>query len=217
MKRLLVFGALLGWCSALLVVRFMRSGSLQFGFLAWNLFLAAIPAIAAWLFVRASEHRFTSAQIAWFMLWLLFLPNAPYITTDFVHLRESLPIPLWYDIVLLGSCAGTGLLLGYTSVADVQAVFARRFSIVAGWAVACAALFLCGFGIYLGRFLRWNSWDALTHPKQLLSDIARRSLDPFSHPGILAVTAIYGVALVLGYTALRVLHTTTREARTVRQ
>lgn len=206
LKRMVLFGALVGWCGALLVYRFIHSDSLWFGFLVWNLFLAAIPVMAAWLLIWAAHRRASwLVQALLFAIWLAFLPNAPYLLTDFVHLQERLPVPLWYDIALLGSFAGTGILLAYSSLADVQTVIARRFSAALGWTVAAIALLLSGFGIYLGRFLRWNSWDALTHPLRLLSDISERVIEPMSHPRAWGVTIIYGFALLLGYIALRVL------------
>ena len=69
----------------------------------------------------------------------MFLPNAPYLITDFVHLQERPPIPLWYDIALLASCAGTGLLFGYSSLADVQSTITRKFSPFFGWTLAFVA------------------------------------------------------------------------------
>jgi uncharacterized membrane protein len=201
----------LGWCAALLLFRFARSGSLAFGFLAWNLFLAAVPAVAAAMFARAAAKQSrVIVQVVWFIVWLVFLPNAPYIITDFVHLTPSAAIPLWYDIALLTSCAGTGLLLGYTSIADVQTVITRKFSASLGWSVVIAAIFLSGFGIYLGRFLRWNSWDTLSNPLRLFPDVAGRVLDPLAHPRMLAVTAVYGVGLFVGYVALRFWHPNAR-------
>jgi len=204
--RLLVLGALLGWCGLLLLVRVVHSSSLSFVFLVWNLILASVPALAALAFVRAAERRSPApVQAAWFALWLVFLPNAPYIVTDFMHLRPRPLVPLWYDIAILASCTGTGLLLTYTSLADVQGVMARRFSQFAGWLLAAAALLLSGFGIYLGRVLRWNSWDALSSPLQLVTAIADRALNPLSHPQTVAMTAVYGVSLLLGYGAFHVL------------
>jgi len=203
-NRLLLFGTLLSWCAALLLLRFVRSGSVAMGFLVWNLFLATIPAVAAWFFARAmTKGSSLIEQIVWFAVWLVFLPNAPYIITDFVHLTPRPGIPLWYDTALLISCAGTGLLLGYTSIADVQAVVTRRFSAVMGWLLVIAAVLLSGFGVYLGRFLRWNSWDTLTNPRQLFFEIGDRLINPLSHPQTFGVTAIYGVGLFLGYVALR--------------
>src|SRR5689334_12716492 len=127
-KRLLLFSTLLGWCAVLLLARVVHARSFAFSFLVWNLFLAAIPSFAAWLFARAAERRASAiTQFACFATWLVFLPNAPYIITDFVHLEPRPPIPLWYDIALLSSCAGTGLLLGYSSLVDVQMVVSKRF------------------------------------------------------------------------------------------
>ena len=140
-----------------------------------------------------------------FVVWLLFLPNAPYIVTDFIHLRARPPVPLWFDILLLISSAGTGLLLGYGSVMIVQRAVERRVGTRTGWLAATGALFLSAFGIYLGRFVRFNSWEALTDPMPLFSDIAYRLMNPMDHPRTFAVTALYGVALLLGYAALHAL------------
>jgi len=160
--------------------------------------------------VARSEYRRSPGiiRIAWFAAWILFLPNAPYIATDFVHLAPSPPVPLWFDVALILSCAATGLLLGFSSVAEVQAVITRSSGRATGWGVAVGALLLSGFGIYLGRFLRWNSWDALVRPKELARYVAPRASHPLSHPRTFAVTLIYGVGLVLGYVALRVLSST---------
>ncbi len=199
-RRTALFAVLLLWCGALLAVRMLRAHTASYFFLVWNLFLAVIPALAAAL-LRKSAHPL--AQVLWFAVWLLFLPNAPYVITDLVHLRARDPIPLWYDVAMLISCGGTGLLLGYSSLADVQSVIARRFGRALSWILAAGALLLSGFGIYLGRFLRWNSWDALSHPAALLADVAHRVIHPFGYPITFAVTLIYGIALTLGYVALR--------------
>jgi uncharacterized membrane protein len=203
-NRLQLFGMLLSWCAALLLFRFVRSGSLAMGFLAWNLFLAAIPAVAAWFFARAmAKGSSLIEKVGWFVIWLVFLPNAPYIITDFVHLTSQPRIPFWYDTALITSSAGTGLLLGYTSIADVQAAITQRFSTLVGWLLVIAAVLLSGFGIYLGRFLRWNSWDTITSPHQLFPQIADRLINPLAHPQTVGVTVVYGVGLFLGYVALR--------------
>ena len=206
MRRAAAFSGLLLWCGLLLAARVVRSGSLMYFFLAWNLFLAVIPALAAWMLAR--EDRRNSpvvVQLFWAGLWLAFLPNAPYIVTDLLHLRVRPPVPLWYDSALLLSCAVTGLLLGYASVADVQRFVARRFGPVVSWLCAATALLLSGFGIYLGRFLRWNSWNILTDPLSLAADVASRVFNPWAHPRTLAVTAVYSTGLFVGYVALHLL------------
>jgi uncharacterized membrane protein len=206
MRRILAFGALLGWCAALLVLRVVRSGSYTFVFLTWNLFLAAVPFAAAALLETLNRRRgWLPLQWGAFLLWLLFLPNAPYIITDLMHLKARPPVPLWYDVLLLISCAGTGLLFGYASVLMVQRVVERRFRRVTGWVVAVSTLVLSAYGIYLGRFLRFNSWEAITDPLPLFSDMLAHLTDPMQHPRTLAVTVLFGIALTLGYVALRVM------------
>lgn len=202
-KRIFAFGALLAWCVVLLAVRLDRSGSASYAFLIWNLFLAAVPFAAAVVLEALDKlRRLVALQWCSFVVWLLFLPNAPYIVTDFVHLRSRPPIPLWYDILLLISSAGTGLLLGYSSVIVVQRVVSKRYGALTGWVVAVVSLILSAFGIYLGRFLRFNSWEVLTDPTPLIAGIAARVMNPLEHPTTLAVTALFGVALTLGYIAL---------------
>lgn len=169
-------------------------------FLGWNLFLAAIPAFAA---ARLGRERASWRQVGWLALWLAFLPNAPYLVTDFVHLRARPPVPLWFDIALLISCAATGLLLGYASVADVQRFIARKFGEATAWLCAASALVLSGAGIYLGRFLRWNSWDILANPIAIVLSI---------QPRVVSVTLVYGFGLVVGYLAFRTLSVSSETA-----
>lgn len=202
-KRALLLAALLGWCGALLLYRKMRSGSFAFVFLPWNLFLAVVPAVAADLLRRAHDARWPAVlQVVFFVVWILFLPNAPYLITDFLHLRERPEMPLWYDIALLASATGVGLLLAYASAADVQNVLTRAFNSATAWIAIAISLLLSGFGIYLGRFLRWNSWDAISNPRQLFTDIATLVRNPDDRTA--GVTVIYGTSLLLGYIALRV-------------
>jgi len=187
-KRLLTFAVLLVWCAALLVLRGMRADNTFFFFLVWNLVLAVIPFASAEIFARA---RWRSTRFASFVVWLLFLPNAPYILTDFIHLRDRPPVPLWYDVLLLFSCAGTGLLLGYGSVMLVRRAVARRYGVRTGWSVATLSILLSAFGIYLGRFVRFNSWEVVTDPMPLFADIAYRLTNPMQHPRTFAVTILY--------------------------
>jgi uncharacterized membrane protein len=205
-KRWAILGALLVWCAALIGLRIGRTQSFSYLFLAWNLFLAWIPLAAAQVFRAASRRRAAvSWQMGWLALWLLFLPNAPYLVTDLLHLKLRPPVPLWYDLVLLLSCAGTGLLLGYLSLHEVHTAVEERFGRVTGWSVAAGSLLLSGFGIYLGRFLRWNSWEVVTDPAGLFGDVSVRLLHPGLYPRAYGVTLFFGGGLLLGYAALRAL------------
>ena len=214
--RWTVPGVLTLWCAALVVLRVELSGSLFYVFLIWNLFLAWIPWWAAQAFRATSRRRGPGPlRLGWFALWLLFLPNAPYILTDLLHLGRRPAVPLWYDLALLLSCAGTGLLLGYMSLLEVQSAVEEQLGRVAGWIVAAGSLSLSGFGIYLGRFLRRNSWDILIDPAGLFLDISDRLLNPASYPRAYGVTLVFGVSLLLGYVALRVLTAPRAVTRTV--
>ncbi len=162
---------------ALILVRYAYSREPLFGGLIWNLFLAWIPfglAIATYDRHRAGARPLTLVPLA--ALWLLFLPNAPYIVTDFKHLVPSPIVPLWVDIVVIAAPAWTGMLLGFLSLYLMQAVVRQSAGSAAAWLVAVSALGLSSFGIYLGRVLRWNSWDVLTDPG-LLSQLGAVAAD----------------------------------------
>ena len=204
-KRFLVLSMLLCWCAAMIAVRIDRTGSGYYSFLRFNLFLAGVPLFLSTVMRLANHLRVHwTMQLALFILWLLFLPNAPYILTDILHLTRASEAPVWYDLALLLSCAGTGLLLGYLSLIDVQGIVARRFGPAKSWLFALVSLVLSGFAIYLGRFLRWNSWDVLIDPARVFGILAAM-LNPWAHARPLAVTVIFGVILTLGYITLRLL------------
>ena len=196
--------ALVVWCCVLLVVRFWYSGSTVRGYLLWNLFLAIVPVVsAAGLRLVARRPGITVVKVAVFCVWLAFLPNAPYLVTDLKHLTFYPPIPLWFDVALFASFAATGVLLAYASVADIEVVAGSRFGRTVGSAVAVGSLLLCGVGVYVGRFLRWNSWDILTAPGSIAWQVVHHVVHPMSHTLTWEVSAIYGIGLAIGYVALR--------------
>jgi uncharacterized membrane protein len=160
---------------ALVVVRAFYSGTTAYGFFFWNLFLAWVPLAAALLFYGLAARQSRSFPLlgAAAVVWFLFFPNAPYIVTDLVHLREARPVPYWYDIICVMAFAQTGLFLGYLSLYLMQEVVRAWVGRWLGWLFALAMLGLSAFGVYLGRFLRWNSWDALVAPFDVLRDAAR--------------------------------------------
>ncbi len=161
-------------------VRAYLSGSLAYAFLIWNLFLAWLPygfaLTASYLFMRT--RRVWPLIILMFGLWLLFLPNAPYLITDFLHLQQRRGIPLWYDVGFIMSIALTGLFLGITSLRTVHGIILQLFGPIIGWGFAIGAIGLSSLGVYLGRFLRWNSWDLLVNPRNIFLDV----LHPFRYP-----------------------------------
>jgi uncharacterized membrane protein len=191
---------------ALVGIRIIRTGDWVYAFLAWNLFLAWIPLLFAMAVYDGFRRRGPVLRLIPLGIgWLLFFPNAPYIVTDFVHLSRDAAAPLWYDGAMIAACAATGLLLGFVSLALVHVVVQRLTGTAAAWAFAGLALVLGSLGIYVGRFLRFNSWDAVTEPGTLVNLARLRVADPFGNPKLLAVTAGLVGFLAIGYLAFYVL------------
>lgn len=183
------------WCVVLVLARVAFSGKVSYEFLIWNIFLAALPLFVSSVMVRSN----TWFAALLFPGWLLLFPNAPYVLTDLFHLKPKSPVPLWFDLLLLLSSAGLSLHMGMISMRQVHGLIARRTSPSCGWGMVIVTMFATGFGIYLGRYLRWNSWDLITHPFALASDIATRLLHPVRHFEVYAITTGFGVLLVLAY------------------
>ena len=162
--------------------------------LVWNLFLAWLPLVFALL---AAHSRKWLAWAALTGAWLLFFPNAPYILTDIIHFYPRDHAPYWYDLVLILSFVWTGFLLGYLSLYITQKRVTQLFGEGVGWGFTLVSLALGSFGIYLGRFQRYNSWDVLTQPWDLIYDIYDRVRHPFSHWRTYGVSLLF-LVLMLG-------------------
>ncbi|MEO1033899.1 MAG: DUF1361 domain-containing protein [Bacteroidota bacterium] len=141
-----------------LMIRIKLNKSFFYLFLVWNVFLAIIPyTITMYLNTKANIGKYK--LIFWFLVWLLFLPNAPYIVTDLMHIRMGNKALLWLDILVVLSFALTGLLLFYLSVLDMQKLMASKFRQISIGKLTICVILLSAFGVYLGRFLRYNSWE----------------------------------------------------------
>src|SRR5690606_35100362 len=174
----------------LLMVRMKLTREFFLLFLVWNLFLAFIPfAISFYLQTKADLKKWQLVFSG--LVWLLFLPNAPYIITDLFHLRHSTPQLIWLDILVIVSFAINGLILYLISVTDMRQLFQQHFQTkLINWSFSMLP-FLVAFGIYLGRFLRYNSWDILHRPLQLLLDCLDYLLYPLSHLGMWLFTVAF--------------------------
>ena len=199
----LVFASVV--CLALVFARMAWTGNVnRYGFLIWNLFLAWLPLVFALL--ADDEHRgeprtnwrFRSLAVA----WLLFFPNAPYICTDLFHLTSRFSGHFWVELVIILSCAFTGLVLGFVSLYLMHGIVMRAFGRAVSWLFVAAIAALSGFGIYLGRFLRFNSWDVLFKPVALFHGIGRWAATPLSDPGSLALPVLFATFLFISYLML---------------
>jgi uncharacterized membrane protein len=177
--------------------------STTFLYLCWNLFLAWIPYLIAINLERLPVKKWL-APLALFA-WLVFFPNAPYIVTDLLHVHYRAPVPIWYDVMLIFSFAWTGLMLGFLSLLEVQHFLEKRLP--KGWVIALvgAAIGLCAFGVYIGRYQRWNSWDLLLNPYQLFWDVAAVLLHPLAYLGTLGLAVVMAGVLGVGYLTLKTL------------
>ncbi len=186
-KILLVYFAFIAF---LIFCRYYFTGDLHFVFLIWNLFLAWVPFYVSFFFKKKLSQPSWKLFIT-FLIWLLFFPNALYIVTDLIHLSLITQVPKWFDVILLFSASFAGLIMAFASLLNVENVLKHFFSRPIVKFLIIVILFLGSFGVYLGRFLRWNSWDILNNPITLLSTIFRQVLFPFQH------TATWGITLLL--------------------
>ncbi len=168
-------------CVSLVSARIAYSDSRRYSSLVWNLFLAWIPFILAYLaYVMSWSRALTYAAIPVFaFLWLIFFPNAPYILTDLQHLGDRVTnVPLWYDVIMLIWFSWTGMLLGVVSLNLMQEIIRRQLGRPAGWVFVFIVAGLTSVGLYLGRFIRLNSWDVFQNPSGAAEDVFSWILDP---------------------------------------
>ncbi len=191
----------------------MYRGTPTFLFLVWNLFLAWIP---YWISLSIEKiYVFTQSFLKvgiCISVWLLFLPNAPYILTDLLHLKSRSPIPHWYDLMMIVSFAWTGLMLGLFSLYEIQLFFQKRVKSIVAWSISIGAITLCSFGIYIGRYLRWNSWDVLTNPIHLFKEIGYIVLHPFAYANTLGIAVVLFGFLLITYLTMATLISDTKTA-----
>lgn len=190
--------------------KFYRGAYGTFFFLIWNLFLAWIPywfALTLDFYTRISLRPSSRILVVLLGLWLLFFPNSPYIVTDLLHLRDRYVMPHWYDVMMFISFAWTGLLLGYCSLFEVQRFLESRFKPFFTWSIMVGAIWLGGFGVFMGRFQRWNSWDIVTHPFRLIKQQVHVLLNPFDYLNTLGVAVVLSGFMLIGYLTLNALRT----------
>ena len=183
----------------LLAVRVTATAHITYVFLLWNLFLAFIPyAISNWLHANI-DHRNKLKKIVAAAIWLLFIPNSFYLLTDLFHLQQYRAAPKWFDLLLLLSFAWNGLLFGVASLRNMETVVFRVSGRNLSVAVVFGVMWLNAFGIYLGRFLRYNSWDVIVQPVSLFSEMIAILRHPFANKMEWSMITCYAVFMALLY------------------
>lgn len=193
-QKSLIF-LLISFCIILWMIRVKLTQSLFMGFLLWNLFLAYIPYCISLILMKQAKNLSKFKLILTLFIWLLFLPNAPYIVTDFIHLHPSQGNLIWLDIFILFTFSSTGIILAITSLTTVYKITSQHWNTKFANYFSISVTFLCGFGIYLGRFLRLNSWDVFTNPILVL----KQSILSIKDPKNWFITFSFGSFLYLSF------------------
>lgn len=190
--------------AALVKARLDWSGSSRLMFLLWNLALAWIP----YLLSLTAEVLDRRGNGRWWNLgplgglFLLFLPNAPYILTDFLHLRVRPGLPFLADAATLSTFALAGWILGLLSVGLWSRRVGSRLGEFAARVFVVGCALSCGYGVYLGRFRRWNSWDLLCSPGRVIRDVVTSATSPMAQPRMVAFTLLFSALVLFSYSVL---------------
>jgi uncharacterized membrane protein len=190
-------------CFSFLAARAHILGTLGYAFLVKNLFLAWIPyllSVAALHARRRDESSSRTRLAAIWLAWLAMFPNAPYIFTDLIHWRgRPAEMPWWFDLGTILMFALAGCFCGIASLRIMHEQVRRGVGEIVGWLFVLIVSALTGFGIYLGRFERWNSWDVLTRPRYIAGQLLRGLADPLAHGRTLGVTFMFGAMTLACY------------------
>ncbi|HSX06207.1 MAG TPA: DUF1361 domain-containing protein [Candidatus Saccharimonadia bacterium] len=181
----------------LFVAGAIANRSSQFAYLIWNLFLAWLPLLTTlWLLKMLQTRHWSSwSMLGVTLVWLLLLPNSFYMISDFIHIQDVLRHNLLYDVVMFTTFILTGLLLGFSSLYMIDAELRKRVSLRISSSIIAIILGLCSFAIYLGRDLRWNSWDVLVNPAGILFDLSDHFIHPLQHGDMFTTTGTFFVLL----------------------
>lgn len=193
-------------CASTVSLIFYFIGSLEndrydYSYLIWNLFLAWLPLLlVVWLQRILHGHVWSSwLPLIITLLWLGFLPNSFYMITDYIHLHEISRVNMLFDVVMFTSFILNGLVLGYLSLYLVHTEFLKRLSRRASSLLVGGVLLLTSFAIYIGRDLRWNTWDVVFNPASVIFDVSDRIINPAAHPQVFSTTISFFILLTIIY------------------
>ena len=191
---------------ALEFLRVLLSHKHNYFYFIWNLFLAWIPYIIS-MYLPVSFVMMKRKGIAWMLLivWFLFWPNSPYMLTDLLHLKAKQNIPLWFDLGLILSFAWVGLMLGFISLIEIQNLIRKQTNRIVAWAFAGFTILTGALGIYVGRYIRLNTWDMVGNPLRVFFDIFKHFSDHMLRMEMIGMTLLYGIFLLLGYLTIKII------------
>lgn len=192
--------------SIFVLIRIVYTRSIGYIFLIWNVFLAWLPLYFSLIYTNLKfKYKFCGYLIG--LLWIIFYPNAPYILTDFIHLSRyrfygdivygeisSSNFAIWYNFFLISIFIIIGLVLSYVSLSVMHRHIREKYNTLIGWVFIVIISVLSGFAIYLGRFVRLNSWEIVTSPMKLIKII----INSFNIQA-LSFTALFGILTLFIY------------------
>lgn len=185
---------------SLLAIRMIKTGRLSYGFLAWNLFLAFVPYfISQWLGRHPQILTSRIKLLSLVFVWIIFMPNSFYILTDLFHLNNMSKGDSWFDLTLILSFAWNGILFGILSIYKMEMLLKRaKGKFISGF-IICVVMWLNAFGIYIGRFLRFNSWDIFVNPFSLVSEIVDMVFNPYDYRYVWAMSFCFAFFMAILY------------------
>jgi uncharacterized membrane protein len=183
--------------------RILYTGEWMFAFLIWNLFLAYAPYIVSNYIARVCRSLSNLLLTTLLFAWLLLVPNSFYIITDLFHLRKQEVIPLWYDLALIMAFAWNGLIVGVLSVRQVEKILQSRWRRLNEWLFLVPLMYLNALGIFIGRYLRFNSWDVVTNPLELIKDVGYLLIHPIRNRFDWSMIICFTVLLSIFYLTLK--------------
>lgn len=196
---------LAGLAVALNVGRVAMTGQIMDLYLTWNMILALLPlAVSSFMLWYLGRPRvFGFVLVFAGLVWLALFPNAPYLLTDFIHLRAGATLPIWYNILMFFSAATLGMFAMFYSLMEIEVLLLKRWSVTVTRVIIAVLLLCTSFGIYIGRFLRWNSWDIFVNPRVLSNDIWQIVAQTEQHKDVVPFTLIFFAFLLISYVAWR--------------
>ena len=194
--------AIVNVCSVVLfLLRLIGAENFRYWFMLWNLVLAWIAPLVAWWLARRliTTKWLTWPNILLTVIWLGFLPNSFYMVSDLIHIQQTGEVSIIFDAVLFSSFIFNGFIAGFIGMFFIHEQLLKRLSILRSYGIVVAIFALSGYAVYLGRVLRWNTWDAVLHPAGLVFDVSDDILNPLEHPQAYVVTLSFTLLISAFY------------------
>ena len=172
----------------------------------WNLFLSWIPLIAAFIANNLTKRlgNIPVLLVLISLFWLAFFPNAPYMVTDLAHLTVDYDRDLtWHDTIMLFFYAEVSLFNGLVSLYWIHQAWRQVFSRRTSTIMFLSSLPLAGFGVYLGRVRRMNSWDIIHEPRLIFNHVLQSLTDRTAWVFSLEIGILLGILYLVLWVIIR--------------